>query len=187
MIELEKQFVSGAGGLSTAPRLYTQVKRTAKVAMYHRTIESNGKHEGYEVFMVDVIPKGKVSEFPDAVNKAGKTIEGVKKISEDDEEHYPSCGQFGIIAWFVITPERADQLFDELNAEVEAKLNPAPEKLILVPDTEFTIGEFAKTNAIDYPHAFLFIKEAVANNSVKFVREERRAARGKPSKIYVKA
>lgn len=49
---------------------------------------------------------------------------------------------------------------------------------------EFTVSELAEKNGVQYPTAFNFLKGALESKSVKFLREERRAAKGKPSKIF---
>lgn len=82
MIQLEKKFVSGVGGFSSDPLTYTQIKRNEKVAVYERS--RDGKPYDYETFLIKVKPKG---------------FKIFNKVLEDDQECYPSCSQFGRIAW----------------------------------------------------------------------------------------
>jgi hypothetical protein len=153
------------------------VNRNPKVAIYKRTVKSSGQVEGYEVFKVNYEEKGKVYKFPN----------GTTRTLEDDKEKYPASSQFGMSAWSTMTYERACQIFDRLTAEAAEKANPSVKAAIVIPDGEFTVGELAEKNKIDYAPAFLFIKAALVEGSVKFLREEKRNARGKASKIYTKA
>jgi len=176
MIKLEPTFVSGEGGFASDPLTYRQVKRTDKVALYERS--RDGKVKDYEVFFIKVEPKGKVMKFPG----------GVTKVLEDDREKYPSSGQFGFVAWsfnsLIAAERRFEQLEKEANLPEEEEESP---KELTIPIGEFTVGEFAEKNDVNYATAFLFIKDAVEKKTINFLREERRAAKGKPSKIFAKA
>lgn len=176
MIELEKQFTSGEGGYSADPLTYTQVQRTDKVALYSRG--RDGKVMDYEVFFIKIEPKGKVSKFPG----------GVVKVTPDDKELYPSSGQWGRIAWSCANLTVAKERFDELNKQANA---PEDEESVTesltIPVGEFTVTELATANKIEYPIASVFVKTQLELGSIKFLREERRAAKGKASKIYAKA
>lgn len=171
MIKLQEKFVSGEGGFSSDPLTYTQVARTENTAIYERS--RNGKVKDYEVFRIKILPKG---------------TQVFQTVTEDDEEKYPSTSQFGISAWSYQNKRAALFCYEELNKE--AAKNDTPENAtssVIIPDVEFTVGEFADKNSLSYANAFVFIKSAVADGSVKFVREERRNVKGKPSKIYAKA
>lgn len=173
MITLEKHFTSGEGGFSTSPRIYEQVKRNERAAIYRRSVKNTGDLEGFEVFRIKIEPKGKRI---------------FKKVLEDDIEHYPSVGEFGKCAWFVMTLERAEEIFQSIITKDNVEKSE-PEKAdvsIIIPSGEFTVSELAEKNSMDYAKAAIFVKEAVGTGSVKFVREERRAAKGKASKIYIK-
>jgi hypothetical protein len=177
MIKLALEFISGVGGFSAEPLTYKQIKRTDTVALYQRS--RAGVVKDYEVFIIQMDPKGKVLTFPG----------GVTKTVEEDIEKYAITSAWGRLAWTFKNPGGAGAKFDEL---VQKGVNDAieeetPEKTIIVPDTEFTIGELAEKNGVEYPQASLFIKEAIAANSVKFLREERRHIKGKASKVYAKA
>ncbi len=172
MIELPKTFTSGAGGFSGAEVLtYNQVTRSKSAAVYERS--KDGKVKDYEAFKIKVIPKG--------------TAIFNGPASLDDEEHYPSNNDFGRIAYSFhgkFAKEAALNRFKELNEEKEEIDNPSPEKEMKIPSVEFTTGEFAALNDTNYITASNYIK----NNpdKIKFVREERRQAKGKMSKIYKK-
>ena len=176
MITLETNFVSGDGGFASDPLTYRQLKRTAKVALYERS--RDGKVKDYEVFIIKIEPKGKISKFPN----------GVVKVAEDDKEKYPSTGQFGFVAWSFGGLSAAEQRFEKLDKEenLPEDEEESSVKEIVIPLGEFTIGEMATKNEVPYSQAFLFIKAGVEKNEIKFLREERRAAKGKPSKIYAK-
>jgi intein/homing endonuclease len=176
MILLEKEFESAPGAIDGL-RIFTQLNRNDKVAIYKRVVKRTGTLEGYEVFSIKTDPKGKVQKFPN----------GSVKVLEDDTEKYPASGVFGFSAWYVMTYERATQIFDELTAEAAEKANPTPEKAIVVPAGEFSTTELATANEIEYPVAALFIKAALGENTIKFSREERRNAKGKATKLYIKA
>lgn len=172
MIKLELQFVSGDGGFSADPLTYKQLARTENTAIYERS--RDGKVKDYEVFRIKILPKG-------------TTV--FKTVTEDDQEKYPSTGQFGISAWSFRSKGGAFARYEELKKEASDKETEEAEapKSLVVPIGEFTVGEFAEKNSLSYANAFLIVKASLANNSVKFLREERRQAKGKPSKIYSKA
>lgn len=171
MIKLEETFISGDGGFSTDPQTYTQIKRTDKSAIYQ--VSRDGKINGFEVFLIKILPKG---------------TQIFAKTQEEDEEKYPSTGTFGKTAWFCATLERANERYEELNnASVNADAEEEKKENLIIPVGEFSTKDFAESNKIEYPIAFLFIKSAIEENKIKFVREERRNVKGKPSKIYTMA
>lgn len=176
MIKLEEQFNDGSGGFSAEPLVYKQIKRTEKVALYQRSRQS-GKVLDYEVFYIHVDAKGKVIKFPN----------GTVKVFEDDTENYTSSGKFGKTAWSCSTLESATKRFD---ACVKESLIPddAIETVdLIIPAIEFTTGEFATQNNVPYHTAVQFIKANMEMGKIKFLREEHKQAKGKPSKIYAKA
>lgn len=176
MIKLTEKFTSGTGGFITEPLDYRQVKRTDKAAIYERS--RNGQVYDYEVFLIKIDPKGKVQKFPN----------GTTNILEDDTEKYPSNNQFGRIAWACINLEAAERRFEMLKQQsIDDEQEPASVKEMLIPVGEFTVGELAAKNNVEYPQAFLFIKSGLESKNIKFLREERRHAKGKASKIYAKA
>lgn len=184
MILLEKEFVSGEAGFSANPRRYTQVKRNESAAIYAVSVANSGHLTGYEVFKIKVDPKGK---------------QIFAKVVEDDTEKYPSTSDFGRSAWFVINMERANEYFDQITQKAievsEETVNDESPEVIRTdykgptfnfPTTEFSVNDLAEFNKAQYPQAYLFVKDALAKGSIKYVRDERRAAKGKPTKIYVK-
>ncbi len=205
MIELEKEFVSGAGGFSSNPLTYTQLKRNEKAAVYMRS--RDGKPYDYETFLIKVKP-------------AGTRI--FQKVLEDNEECYPSCSQFGRIAWSYSNIGMAMHRFHELThgkvkeevveGEDEAQDEPTveakkPSKPVTVdigsdgdaneeikpykgPDLIIPVGEFstkqlAAHNNVQYPTAFLFRKDAERKGKIKFSRKQKAEGRGKPTDIFV--
>lgn len=186
MKSLELEFDSASAGFGGYPRHYKQVRRNDNVAIYHRSAKSNGSSPEYEVFKISVIPKGTEQKFPN----------GNTKITDDDQEVYPGTSVFGRTAWTTVSLERAEEIFDRITKgePIHDKVEPPepeskeiqPKKEIVFPVGEFTVGELAEKNNVQYPIAFLHVKECVSQGSVKFIREERRNARGKASKIYAK-
>ena len=174
MITLEKTFVSGEGGYSQNPLTYTLISRTEKVALYQRTY-SDGRVKDCEVFRVKILPKG---------------TQVFKTVTVDDEEKYAITSQFGISAWSYTGKgalAAAKQKYNELCQTEDDSVNEVekPETTFLIPVGEFSTAEFAETNNIQYPIAFLWLKEAQVTGTVKFSREERRNARGKATKLFV--
>jgi len=45
----------------------------------------------------------------------------------------------------------------------------------------------ATANGVPYSQAAIFVREGLENKTIQFLREERRAAKGKKSNIYAKA
>lgn len=205
MIELEKEFVSGAGGFSDKPLTYTQLKRNEKVAVYMRS--RDGKPYDYETFLIKVKPKG---------------TRIFQKVLEDDEECYPSCSQFGRIAWSYGNVGMAMLRFHELthgkvkeevveeddatNDEptVQAKKPAKPVTVdvgtdgdnneevkpykgpdLIIPVGEFSTKQLAAHNNVQYPIAFLFRKDAERKGKIKFSRKQKAEGRGKPTDIFV--
>lgn len=172
MVKLETTFVSGEGGFSTDPLTYTQLARTETTAIYERS--RNGIPKDYEVFRIKILAKG---------TKVFQTI------TEDDQEKYPGSSQFGFIAWSFNNRVYAMKRYEELSKQASdaAEGKEEVKKEMVIPIKEFTVGEFAEQNGMTYANAFVFVKGALEKGSVKFLREERRQAKGKPSKIYTKA
>lgn len=63
----------------------------------------------------------------------------------------------------------------------------APPKTLLFPVGEFSTTELAEFNKISYPNASVFLKASLEAGTIKFVKEERRNAKGKATKLYAKA
>lgn len=175
MISLETNFVSGEGGFASDPLTYRQVKRTDKVAIYERS--RDGKVKDYEVILIKVEPKGKVMKFPN----------GVVKILEDDREKYPSTGQFGFSGWSFRGLGAAERRYEALCKAADLPVEEEEEaKVISIPLGEFSTTDLATTNDVGYSEASLFIKAAIIAKQISFTREERRNAKGKPTKLYQK-
>jgi len=191
MIKLETEFVSSAGGFGSNPLAYKQLKRTDTVAIYERSHE-DGRVLDFEVFIIKIDPKGKVSTFPN----------GTIKILEDDTEHYPTICQWGHIAWSSPTLEEALKRFENIVNPITVfvsqpkHIKPPTKKenhnmhtnneTISIPDGEFSTKELMAANSTTYPNAVVLIKVAIAKGTIKFVREERRSIKGPLTKLYVK-
>lgn len=198
---LDKEFVSNAN--QTGTQTFKQVKSETlpngkNVYLYVRVAEDNTVF-AYEVFTASVKKAGEY-KLP-----KGKTI-----VYDDDFEEYPGSSKFGVSAWFIPSLISAEAKFLTLTTEpvkVE-KSDPAvvggaalgnslaPSKkvgrgrpkgerpLLDLPDMEFSVKELAIKNSVQYPVAFLFLKEAEAAGKVKRTRTERRAAKGKPTQLF---
>jgi hypothetical protein len=166
------------------------------VALYQRT-QKNGAPQGYEVFMVKVV-------------EAGTPLPG-GGVVEESYEQYPTANRFGRTAWAPGSLGHAEKIYANLvegrkpcdvGEETDGEETPETPTVprvpgqrgrvkgerpqLTVPVMEFTVKELAEANKVDYPVAFTFVKEAVEAKTIKFVRSERRAARGKESNIYSK-
>lgn len=165
-LEIEKIWTGDGFGQNEAITL-RQIKRTDTVAMYERITKSN-LSQGFEVFVVRVV-------------EAGTPLPGNVTVQESYEQ-YPSANRFGKTAWCVQNLQKADALFEKLANTV--LVVEAKEVSLDLPNGEFTTNELAEQNGVDYLIATKFIKDACTSNRVRFVREERRNAKGKASKIY---
>lgn len=202
LLELVKVWTGDGLGQSSAVTL-TQLQRTDKVALYRRT-HKNGRPQGYEVFMVKIVeagtplPGGGVVEesyeqYPTA-NRFGRiawapsSLGHAKTIYENLLKGRKPCD----------IEEVNNQTCDDVEGE-DCSETPAVPRVpgqrgrakgerpqLTVPSTEFTVKELAELNKVDYPVAFIFIKEATAANTIKFLRTERRNAKGKESSIFSK-
>jgi len=213
MIKLEVRFMSGDGGFSANPLIYTQLKRTDKVAIYQRS-KQNGIPYDYEVFLIKVKPKGTVI---------------FNKVVQDDTEQYPSTAQFGRVAWAFNDIGLAMAKFHELTQQTESDNNtytsdgsddggiviepstrnpdpePSPEDApvigqptnnnsnekpykgptLLIPTGEFSTKQLAEYNNVQYVTAFLFRKELIRTGKIQFKRKQKAAGKGKPTDIFV--
>lgn len=201
LLPLEKIWTGDGLGNSAAVTL-TQLKRTepgAKypAALYKRTMK-NGRPQGYEVFIIKTRLKGQ------PINGGG--------VEEEDRECYPRAKQFGKIAWAPGGLNHATEIYenltqglrpcdvtdnddeDDVSEPEQGETVPVvkvtkeykPVEPLDLPDSEFSTKELAEKNGVGYPVAFIFLKQAIATNLVKFVREERRNPKGKATKIFAK-
>lgn len=192
-LPLERVWTGDGRGQSDAVT-HIQIKRTDKVALYSVT-NKRGVIAGYEVFIVTIV-------------EAGTPLPGGGQV-EESYERYPSANQFGRIAWAPASLSQAERIYNGLlegkkpcdlevetnsskdtdsdtNDEPKAKREKKPLPTLTIPVMEFTIKELAEQNKVEYPIAFQTVKLWEGENKVKFVREERRATKGKASKIYAK-
>lgn len=219
MITLPLRFESGDGGYPEQLS-YVQLERTASTAIYQR-FYSDGRPKDFEVFLIKVDRKGKVKTFPAPKKLKAQFPKGISKTIEEDTENYPSCGQFGKIAWsyqlrlknaafakfkelqqsgtITTTGDDVDENSDHSviatgnsveTAENQKYLDMFAQnkiKILNIPAVEFSTNELADFNKVQYPIAFLFLKYALAKSMIRYVRDERRNAKGKATKIYTKA
>jgi hypothetical protein len=174
----------------------TQLKRTPTVALYQRT-QKSGAPQGYEVFIVKIV-------------KAGTPQLG-GGVVEEDYEVYPRANSFGKTAWAPGSLGHAEKIYENLcqglkpcdvGEETDGEETPETPTVprvpgqrgrvkgerpqLTVPVMEFTVKELAELNKVEYPVAFTFIKEATEAKTIKFLRTERRNAKGKESSIFAK-
>ena len=194
ILEAVKRWTGDGYGDSQA-RIFTQLKRTEKVALYKRTVESTGHDDGYEVFLIKMRHKG--DKLPGGM------------VEEEDREVYPSAGSFGKSAWNPSSLREAEFRYNQLTGaavpvveedeeetpvgepvgETEPKHRGRPKAppivLQTIPDGEWSVKELAELNKVQYVTAYQFIKQ----NETLFVptRTERRAAKGKETQLYKKA
>lgn len=164
-LELEKIWTGDGYGQAEAITL-KQIKRNDTSAIYQR-FANNGNPQGFEVFTIKVV-------------EAGTPLPGGVVVPETYEQ-YPTANKFGKTAWHVGTLEKAEAIYERLNAA------PTDAKVFVkfdIPMGEFTAGELAEQNDVEYITASNFIKAALANNTMQFIREERRNVKGKASKLY---
>lgn len=168
------------------------------VYIYQRTHsvgERLGKIFGFEVIIPNI---KKAGTYP---LPGGKTI-----TYNEDFEEYPGASLFGKRAWFFSNLQSAEKRFETLTsvpvAEPEDTTEPDPVPESTEPKRrgrpkaerpplellvgEFSVKELAEKNKVDYPIAFVFLKEQVAAGAVKLTRTERRAARGPETQLYQK-
>lgn len=170
MKQLEKTFISGEAGYSANPRTYRQVRRNDKVAIYERSF--GGRIEGFEVFKIKILKQG---------------TRVFNKITEEDEEQYAHTTSFGQSAWFVVSLDRANELFEKIGddkakgeSDERRPLNEDPR----IPPNNFTIKFFAEYNKIPYLNAFLIVKDFLIKGKIKKIGKEKTGQRGKLSQTF---
>jgi len=188
---------TGDGRGATDAVTHTQIKRAADVAMYSVTNKA-GKIVSYEVFHIKKRLKGQA--LPGGLFEA------------EDREVYPSANSFGKSAWSPGSLENAESIYDNLvngkhvhdnddvedvtitdDVEIQKPTSGRRGRVkgerpsLTIPLAEFSIKELAELNNVDYPIASVFVKEAMMEKSIAFVKEERRNVKGKATKIYKKA
>ena len=194
-LPLQRLWTGDGRGLASAVT-HTQLKRTDTTALYSVT-DKRGVIIGYEVFIVKKRLKGQ--PLPGGL------------FEEEDREVYPSANSFGRIAWAPANLSEAERRYNELcspavkleaeDEEVETvapvvtgeprrrgrQPSNKPAVNLTIPVAEFTVGELAEQNGVQYPIAFMFLKGELEKNTVKLLRTEKRCVgKGKPSNIYAK-
>lgn len=176
ILPINRRWTGDSFGDSYA-RIFKQLKRNDKVALYQRVIESSGNAEGYEVFHIKMRLKGQA--LPGGV------------FEQEDREVYPSANSFGKTAWQIDDLARANICFDELTKEetdkdiTETEVENEDSSVKTDPATSlFSTQEYADSKGIAYPIAYLTIKAAIEAGKMKFVKSERRNSRGKETKLF---
>lgn len=182
MNQLEKEKIwTGDGFGASEYVLLTQLKRTETVALYERKSQKGTVFGGYELFIIKMRHKG--DPLPGGM------------FEKEDREVYPSAGSFGKTAWHIWDRTVAEKRYAELVQKgiddtavgEDGELISAKKKELVIPVGEFTVTKFAEANSVNYVTAFQFVKAALGEKKIKFLREEHLHAKGKPSKIYEKA
>jgi hypothetical protein len=157
-----------------------------------------GKVFGFEAF-IPLIKKAGKYKLPTPPGEEQKWIE----YTEDFEE-YPGASRFGKGAFFCSNLAHAETRFQDLmGTTVEDTDTPdEPEKEISepkhtgrgrpkverpplnLPKGEFSVKELAEQNKVEYYVAQTFVKEMETAGLVIRTKEERRAARGKPTQLF---
>jgi hypothetical protein len=193
MILLEKEFESNptSAGLHTFRQIRSGVQNhdgnLRNVYTYQR-IDKSGKTFGYEVVIPQVVKAGTVQKFP---NGSTRTV-------EDDTEFYPGTSSFGSRAWFCINEANADDRFDLVingpkEQPIKVQSTPKKEKPIneashiQIPGSEFSIGDLANQTGIGYSLVYIWAKKEIEKGTIRFVRKERRAAKGKLTSVFARA
>ena len=151
---------------------------------------------GYEIFKVKVV-------------KAGTPMPGGGVVAEDYEQ-WPGDNAFGRTAWHCHSLKWVEKRFDEITNKalgiveepeiedeetVETETQPtrgrgrprAEIPTMTIPTVEFTVGDLAEANNVEYHIASMYVKENVGK-LFKLNRTGRKegTTRGKPSNFYVK-
>lgn len=167
---------------------FRQIRREGDIAIFHKLALEGLPRSAPHTSTYDAGFETAVISRHDGYEMAGNKF--------DPAEMYPSNEQWGTKGWTYHTLYEAELRFDRLLGKIpEAKVvgeevpakprRPRGEPINLtIPVGEFTVGELASKNSVDYSIAFQWNKAAVAANQVQFLREERRNAKGKPSKIF---
>ena len=107
MITLSTTFTSGVGGFSAEPLTYTQVAREGNIAVFQRTT-IHGRVKDFEVIDIKIVPKGT------SIFNAPPSL--------DDEERYPSTGQWGTHGFSFYNKGAALAKMKELLGDVKEKV-----------------------------------------------------------------
>lgn len=178
---------------------FRQIIRENQFAIFHKVALKGGAHAttfdaGFEVVVI--------------ANHPAYEMGGVQIPAG---EAFPSPEQWGSRGWTYTNLLAAEQKFESLlgkkaeimpEASVPEEDEPetveatpiisnshrgrAPKERIPLnfPPTDFSVKDLAEFNKVEYGDADFFIKQQLASGSVKFLREERRAVKGKLSKIF---
>ena len=170
MITLATDFVSGVDGF-IPPLTYKQIVRSNKVAVYQR-FTKDGIFKDFETIVIRIIPKG-TSIFN-------------QPPTEEDAEKYAVTSSWGKTGFSFKNLLAAQEKMKELELKDIQEEKDETEIVFQIPNGLFSTNELAQFNKVAYPEASLFLKEKLLNNSIRFVRSERRQAKGKETNLYEK-
>lgn len=177
---LETEFVSNCDKMGD--NKFVQVKRNDNVAIYHRK-DMNESDIGYEVFEIRKV-------------FAGSPLPG-GNIVQESYEGYPGAKSFGKNAYFTLTLERANVLFDEINQKISEKLmddykpkrgrKKATKPSVQVPDGEFSVKMLMTQTGMTQPQLQPILKQWLNDAVVVVKRKIKSEGRGRPSFVYERA
>ena len=204
-IDTEFQTNANQTGIQTFRMITQGLLENGRHAYIYQRTRQDQTIFGFEVF-IPTIKKAGTYPLP-----GGKTI-----TYNEDFEEYPGASKFGISAWFYPTlgmaekrynelMEVAPEIPDELETPADPGLPVVSESVAVnsgvprgrgrpkvdrpplsLPAGEFSCKELAASNSVDYPVAFLFLKEQEAAELVKRTRTERRAVKGPETQLFSK-
>ena len=203
MIKLQEQFSSASGGFQGSPLIYKQFIRSDNAAVYER-FNPDGTLRDYETFKIKILPNGTVQKFPN----------NIVKVTTDDEELYPSTGQFSKTAWSFHgvkgkegalkkyellnnSAVKSDDVSDDVSETTEiidiepvisiGRRGRAPKERheLKIPDGEFTTNDLTEFNQVDRNDAVFYINQELGKK-IQFIGEKRIGENKRPSKIYKK-
>lgn len=171
---------------------FNQMYREGDFAIFHKVAMENAIHQrtrdaGFEVVVIS--------------RHDGYEIGGVKV---EPAEQYPGNEKWGSMGWTFTDLYSAEKRFNSLlkgelpvedvpSTETPGTVEPPKTRrprgerpVLLIPVGEFSVKELAAQNNVDYPVAFLFLKDQEVSGLVRRTRTERRAERGKPTQLFEK-
>lgn len=173
---------------------FRQIFRDGDVAIFHKATIKGAlhpvsadcgfetvvitRHDGYEIAGVKMEP---AEQYPgnEAWGSRGWTYQNLLS----------AINKYEILLGKVVAPAPVETVEGEV-APVDAGGRRGRVKgvrpSLVIPVIHFSVKDLAEANKVEYPVAFLFVKEAEEAGTIKFERTERRAAKGKESKIYSK-
>lgn len=183
MKKLEKKFTANYDKVGN--NIFTQVKRTDDVALYHRTY-MDGTHKSYEVFIVKKRFKGE--PLPGGLTE------------KEDRECYPGSSSFGRYAYDCKNESQAEDRYDELlvkaknqkESKEESKLTGKPNKgrrstkkiAISTPKGKFTMKMLVTQTGLTQPQIYPVVKQWLTEGIIKVVETIKSEGKGRSANVY---